>query len=92
MLNYTRNILRDAPLAGATQLEDVTVNFYTENPLVCRKLQFAEATTKIVDVLDIFFTQTKIRAIYFSNVILVSEILKLKNGKIAMLNILSDNL
>jgi hypothetical protein len=43
-LNYTRSLIRDAPLSGATQLYQTTVIFYTENPLVCRKLHFAEAT------------------------------------------------
>ncbi|MDR2704651.1 MAG: hypothetical protein LBC02_02625 [Planctomycetaceae bacterium] len=55
MLNYTRNILRGAPLAGDTQLEDVTVNFYPENPVACRKLLFAEAT-KILLTYSIFLT------------------------------------
>ncbi|MDR2115240.1 MAG: hypothetical protein LBP87_02550, partial [Planctomycetaceae bacterium] len=41
MLNYTYDNIRDAPLAGDTQLYIVTVIFYTENPLVCKKLQFA---------------------------------------------------
>jgi hypothetical protein len=34
MLNYTRSNIRDAPLAGATQLYIATEIFYTENPLI----------------------------------------------------------
>ncbi|MDR0336656.1 MAG: hypothetical protein LBI18_06155 [Planctomycetaceae bacterium] len=37
-----------------------------EKSVACRKLQFAEATLTIVDVLDYFLTRTKIRAIYSS--------------------------
>jgi hypothetical protein len=43
ILNYTRDVIRDAPLSGDTQHYQVTVIFYPATRLVCRKLLFAEA-------------------------------------------------
>jgi hypothetical protein len=34
MLNYTRDLIRDAPLAGDTQHYQVTIIFYPKNPVV----------------------------------------------------------
>jgi hypothetical protein len=81
MLNNSHGFIRDAPLAGDTQLYKTLVIFYTENPLVCRKLQLAEANLSVVDVLDFFNTRIKItiRAPYCSKCDLISKMLILKN-------------
>ncbi|MDR3197461.1 MAG: hypothetical protein LBU34_06275 [Planctomycetaceae bacterium] len=73
MPNYTYGIARDAPLAGATQLYDSTVIFYTENPLVGKKSPNRQNDDLLLLTYSIiFFTRIFVRITYFLKYNLVS--------------------
>jgi hypothetical protein len=69
---YPRNQYATLPQREPRNSIGFTVISYTENPLVCRKLSFAEATIILLTYSIIFFTRIFVRATYFLKYNLVS--------------------
>ncbi|MDR1141123.1 MAG: hypothetical protein LBL62_05475 [Planctomycetaceae bacterium] len=79
-LNYTYDLERDAPLAGARNITRSS-NFLPEKSGCLKKITVRRSDLQFVDVLDIFNTRTKIRAIYLSKRKNSLQKLKIKNKK-----------